>query len=86
MIELDDKAKVSRLLKNIQEGVNLKLQSDSIAEAIKDLRTVVKDDIGISIKEFNQLVDAEYDNAKVITKIEELSESLASLTKLKVMV
>lgn len=78
-----DIEKLNRLNNYINECVSLKLQADSIAEQIKEIRTLAKDDTEVPTKDFNQLVEVEYDKAKVETKIEELSVAVSTLEIIK---
>ena len=67
------------ILKRIQEAVQLKREQDGIKEDLKALSEACKEQYDFKPAEFNALVKAAYDRAKVEEQIESLQTSLAEL-------
>ncbi len=67
------------VLKRINEAVQLKREQDGIKEDLKALAEACKDQYDMKPAEFNALVKAAYDKAKVEEQIESLQTSLSEL-------
>lgn len=67
----------SIVAKRVQEAVQLKRECDGIRDDIKALAEACKDQYDMKPAEFNGLVKAAYDRAKVEETIESLQTSLA---------
>jgi hypothetical protein len=67
------------VLKRINESVQLKREQDGIKEDLKALAEACKEQYDMKPAEFNALVKAAYDKAKVEEQIESLQTSLSEL-------
>lgn len=67
------------ILKRVQEAVQLKREQDGIKQDLKALAEACKEQYDFKPAEFNSLVKAAYDRAKVEEQIESLQTSLAEL-------
>ncbi len=67
------------VLKRINEAVQLKREQDGIKEDLKALAEACKEQYDMKPAEFNALVKAAYDKAKVEEQIESLQTSLSEL-------
>ncbi len=68
-----------KVLKRINEAVQFRREMDGLKEDTKALAEACKEEYDLSPKEFNALVKAAYDRAKVEEQIESLQTSLSEL-------
>jgi hypothetical protein len=67
------------VLKRVTEAVQLKREQDGLKEDLKALAEACKEQFDMKPAEFNALVKAAYDKAKVEEQIESLQTSLSEL-------
>lgn len=63
----------------VKQAVQLKHEQDTLKEDLTNISDMVKDEIGMAKKEFNGIVKAAYDKAKIEETIEELQTSVANV-------
>lgn len=68
-----------KVLKRINEAVQFRREMDGLKEDTKALAEACKEEYDLAPKEFNALVKAAYDRAKVEDQIESLQTSLSEL-------
>jgi len=78
-----DKQAREILFKRVTEAVQLKREQDGIRDDIKALAEACKEQWDMKPAEFNALVKAAYDEAKVLDTIETLQTSLSELDILR---
>lgn len=67
------------ILKRVNEAVQLKREQDGISQDLKALAEACKEQYDFKPAQFNALVKAAYDRAKVEDQIEALQTSIAEL-------
>lgn len=73
----------TKILKRIDEAVQYLREIDVLKEDVKNLSSSCKEEFEYPAKEFNALLKAAYDEAKVMDTIETLQTSLSELDILR---
>jgi DNA-binding transcriptional regulator GbsR (MarR family) len=73
----------TKILKRVEEAVQFLREIDTLKEDVKELSSACKEEFEYPAKEFNALLKAAYDEAKVLDTIETLQTSLSELDILR---